>query len=91
MGVHTRVESLKGPFDVICSRAFASLPDFVTWSQNALSEAGVWMAMKGKRPADEMMALPSFAQVFHVEQLKVPGLDADRCMIWLKKSATLSA
>jgi 16S rRNA (guanine527-N7)-methyltransferase len=49
------------------------------------------MAMKGKRPADEMTALPSFAQVFHVEQLKVPGLDADRCMIWLKKSATLSA
>jgi 16S rRNA (guanine527-N7)-methyltransferase len=85
-GVHARVESLSGPFDVVCSRAFASLPDFVTWSSGALADAGVWMAMKGKLPTDEMLALPSFAQVFHVEQLQVPGLDAERCMIWMKKS-----
>ena len=85
-GVHARVEALSGPFDVVCSRAFASLPDFVTWSSGALADAGVWMAMKGKLPTDEMLALPSFAQVFHVEQLQVPGLDAERCMIWMKKS-----
>ncbi len=85
-GVHARVESLSGPFDVVCSRAFASLPDFVTWSSGALADAGVWMAMKGKLPTDEMLALPSFARVFHVEQLQVPGLDAERCMIWMKKS-----
>ena len=87
-GVHARVESLSGPFDVVCSRAFASLPDFVTWSSGALADAGVWMAMKGKLPTDEMLALPSFAQVFHVEQLQVPGLDAERCMIWMKKSSS---
>lgn len=90
-GVHARVESLSGPFDVVCSRAFASLPDFVTWSSGALADAGVWMAMKGKLPADEMLALPSFAQVFHVEQLQVPGLDAKRCMIWMKKSPSFSS
>jgi 16S rRNA (guanine527-N7)-methyltransferase len=90
-GVHARVESLSGPFDVVCSRAFASLPDFVTWSSGALADAGVWMAMKGKLPADEMLALPSFAQVFHVEQLQVPGLDAERCMIWMKKSPSSSS
>jgi 16S rRNA (guanine527-N7)-methyltransferase len=90
-GVHARVETLSGPFDVICSRAFASLPDFVNWSLGALAQAGVWMAMKGKTPEDEMVALPSSAEVFHVEQLKVPGLEADRCVIWMKKSATLSA
>ena len=90
-GVHARVESLTGPFDVVCSRAFASLPDFVTWSSGALADAGVWMAMKGKLPADEMLALPSFAQVFHVEQLQVPGLDAERCMIWMKKSPSSSS
>lgn len=90
-GVHARVESLRGPFDVVCSRAFASLPDFVTWSSGALADAGVWMAMKGKLPADEMLALPSFAQVFHVEQLQVPGLDAERCMIWMKKSPSSSS
>ena len=89
-GLHARVESLKGPFDVVCSRAFASLPDFVNWSVGALSGQGVWMAMKGKLPEAEMAALPSFAEVFHVEQLQVPGLAADRCMVWMKKSVTLS-
>ena len=89
-GLHARVERLKGPFDVVCSRAFASLPDFVNWSVGALSEQGVWMAMKGKLPEAEMAALPSFAEVFHVEQLQVPGLAADRCMVWMKKSVTLS-
>jgi 16S rRNA (guanine527-N7)-methyltransferase len=87
-GVHARVETLTGPFDVVCSRAFAALPDFVTWSANALTDASVWMAMKGKLPTEEMAALPSFATVFHVEQLQVPGLDAERCMIWMKKSPT---
>ncbi len=89
-GVHARVESLSGPFELICSRAFASLPDFVAWSVGALSDGGVWMAMKGKLPEEEMACLPAFTEVFHVEQLQVPGLDADRCMIWIKKSATLS-
>ena len=89
-GVHARVESLTGPYDVICSRAFASLPDFVSWSAAALSDGGVWMAMKGKLPEAEMAALPSFAEVFHVEQLQVPGLEADRCMVWMKKPTTLS-
>jgi len=89
-GVHARVESLTGPYDVICSRAFASLPDFVSWSAAALSDGGVWMAMKGKLPEAEMAGLPSFAQVFHVEQLQVPGLEADRCMVWMKKPTTLS-
>ena len=90
-GVHARVESLTGPFDVICSRAFASLPDFVSWSSAALARHGIWMAMKGKLPEEEMATLPSFAEVFHVEQLKVPGLNADRCMIWMRNSQTLSA
>jgi 16S rRNA (guanine527-N7)-methyltransferase len=83
-GVHDRVENLAGPYEVITSRAFASLPDFVNWSRPALAEGGVWVAMKGKSPDDELAALPSDVRMFHVEQLKVPGLDADRCLIWLK-------
>ena len=90
-GLHARVETLTGPFDVVGSRAFASLPDFVNWSADALAADGVWMAMKGKLPEDEMSALPPIAKVFHVEQLHVPGLDAERCMIWMKKSPALSA
>ena len=90
-GVHARVETLAGPFDVIGSRAFASLPDFVSWSASALAPNGIWMAMKGKLPEEEIASLPPNAQVFHVEQLHVPGLNAERCMVWMKKSTALSA
>jgi 16S rRNA (guanine527-N7)-methyltransferase len=83
-GLHARVESLTDPYQVICSRAFASLPDFVTWSRSALAEGGVWMAMKGKHPQGEIDALPADVQVFHVEPLAVPGLDVERCMVWMK-------
>ena len=83
-GVHARVENLSGPFDVVSCRAFASLPDFVNWSQAALGEGSVWLAMKAKHPVDELAALPATVQVFHVEQLVVPGLEAERCITWMK-------
>ena len=83
-GLHARVETLTDPHQVICSRAFASLPDFVTWSRSALAEGGVWMAMKGKHPQDEIDALPEDVKVFHVEPLTVPGLDVERCMVWMR-------
>ncbi|ABM35390.1 16S rRNA m(7)G-527 methyltransferase [Polaromonas naphthalenivorans CJ2] len=83
-GLHARVESITESFDVICSRAFASLADFTKWSAGALAPQGVWMAMKGKHPADELLALPENIAMFHVEQLKVPGLDAERCILWLR-------
>jgi 16S rRNA (guanine527-N7)-methyltransferase len=86
-GVHARVESLAGPFDVISSRAFASLADFVNWSAGALGQGGAWLAMKGKHPADEIAALPTAVQMFHVEHLTVPGLDAERCIVWLRPVA----
>lgn len=83
-GVHARVETITQKYDVITSRAFASLVDFTHWSRGALADQGVWMALKGKHPEDELAALPSDISVFHVEQLKVPGLDAERCIIWMK-------
>jgi 16S rRNA (guanine527-N7)-methyltransferase len=83
-GLHARVESLTQPYDVICSRAFASLVDFTAWSRQALAPHGVWMAMKGKHPDQELAALPPEVSVFHVEQLKVPSLDAERCIVWLR-------
>ena len=84
-GIHARVESLTEPYDVVSSRAFASLVDFVTWSGAALVEQGIWMGMKGKHPAEEMAVLPSSVRVFHVEQLVVPGLGAERCIVWMRK------
>jgi len=85
-GLHDRVENLTRAYDVVSSRAFASLADFVTWSSKALAEQGVWMAMKGKHPVDEIAGLPPAVQVFHVEQLQVPGLDAERCIVWMKRA-----
>ena len=84
-GLHARVESLDGSYDIVCSRAFASLVDFVNWSSGALADEGVWLAMKGRHPADEISALPSTVEVFHVEQLHVPGLAAERCIVWMKR------
>lgn len=86
-GIHARVESLTEPYDVVTSRAFASLVDFTTWSRGALAENGVWMAMKGKYPEDEIAALPADVKLFHVKQLQVPGLDAQRCILWMKRSS----
>ena len=83
-GLHARVETVQDKFDVVCSRAFASLADFTSWSASALAEGGVWMAMKGKMPTDEIAQLPPETELFHVEPLAVPGLDAERCMLWLR-------
>ncbi|WP_342130197.1 16S rRNA (guanine(527)-N(7))-methyltransferase RsmG [Hydrogenophaga sp. OTU3427] len=85
-GVHARVENLTDTYDVVSSRAFASLVDFTNWSRQALAEGGVWMAMKGKHPADELAVLPAGVEVFHVEQLVVPGLEAERCIVWMRVS-----
>lgn len=82
--LHARVESLPGPpFDVITSRAFGSLSEFVRVSRSLLAPGGVWMAMKGRRPANELAGLPADVEVFHVEPLAVPGLAAERCLIWM--------
>ena len=88
-GIHARVESLTEPYAVVTSRAFASLADFTLWSRGALAEQGVWMAMKGKSPEAEVAQLPADVAVFHVEPLVVPGLDAERCLVWMRKAPKL--
>ena len=90
-GLHARVETLTTPYAVVSSRAFASLADFVTWSRAALATDGIWLAMKGKDPVEEIAQLPASVGVFHVEQLTVPGLNADRCIVWLRQATTGSA
>lgn len=86
-GVHARVEQMSGQYPLITSRAFASLPDFVAASRAQLAPGGVWMAMKGHTPDAEMAALPDDVEVFHVEPLEVPSLDAQRCLVWMRKKA----
>lgn len=83
--LHARVEQLQGPpFDLVTCRAFASLADFTRLTLPRLAAGGVWMAMKGKVPDDEIAALPSSVAVFHVERLTVPGLEAERCLVWMR-------
>ncbi len=84
-----RVESLQvnQPFDVITSRAFSELNNFVNWSQHLLAEGGRFIAMKGVHPQGEMERLPEGWEVKEVRPLTVPGLDAERHLIFIQKTA----
>lgn len=73
-------------FDVITSRAFADLSDFVNWSGHLLEEGGRFIALKGTAPADERERLPAPWQVTDLQPLRVPGLDAERHLVFIKKA-----
>lgn len=72
-------------FDVITSRAFAELIDFVNWSQHLLSADGRFFAMKGVMPSGEVARLPEGWQVTQVTQLHVPDLDVERHLIYIAR------
>jgi 16S rRNA (guanine527-N7)-methyltransferase len=83
--LHARVEKMKDdPFDVVVARAYAALPEFVATTRERLRPGGLWLAMKGNIPSEEIAELPADIQVFHVEQISVPGLAAERCLVWMK-------
>lgn len=86
-GVHARVESLDREYDLVTCRAFAALPLFVSLTRHLLAPQGRWAAMKGRVPEDELKALPPDIDVFHVKHVDVPGLDAERCLIWMRRRA----
>jgi 16S rRNA (guanine527-N7)-methyltransferase len=85
-GIHARVEDLAEGYDLVCSRALASLADFTSWSAAALKPGGVWMAMKGRVPDEELAALPPGVRVDEVQLLQVPGLEAQRCVVWMRQA-----
>ena len=91
-GVHGRVEdkgTFKSPqFYLITSRAFASLKDFTSLTRHLLAPAGQWAAMKANLTDEERSAVPPDIEMFHVEQLTVPELDATRCLVWMKPANT---
>ena len=82
---HARVEQMP-PWgaDAVVSRAFASLADFCAGTARHLAPGGCWIAMKGRVPEDEIAVLPAGVEVFHVEPLQVPGLAAQRCLVWMR-------
>jgi 16S rRNA (guanine527-N7)-methyltransferase len=82
---HSRAEDFRaGPFDVLVSRAFSSLKKFAEKTEHLRASDGVWVAQKGRYPMDEIAELPPQVEVFHVEPVKVPGLQAERCLIWMR-------
>jgi 16S rRNA (guanine527-N7)-methyltransferase len=83
-----RVETLKveQQFDVITSRAFAELKDFISWSQHLLAEGGCYIAMKGVEPIDEISRLPAGWHVREMRALHVPGLQAQRHLVFIERS-----
>lgn len=82
-----RVEQLQVPqnFDVITSRAFADLSDFVSWSGHLLQEQGCFIAMKGIAPDAEIARLPAPWQVVKVSALQVPDLHAERHLVFIQR------
>ncbi len=82
--IHGRVEALSQTFDLVTSRAFAELADFTRWSASSLKPSGRWLAMKGKYPQAEIDRLPAGVMVEKVQTLNVPGLEAERCLVWLR-------
>jgi 16S rRNA (guanine527-N7)-methyltransferase len=93
--IHDRVELLPAAsgdpseqgYDLVTSRAFASLADFTRLTRHLLAPDGVWVAMKGQMPREERAALPLSVDVFHVEPLQLPGLDVQRCLVWMRPAS----
>jgi 16S rRNA (guanine527-N7)-methyltransferase len=90
--VHGRAEHLKPPgFDVITSRAVGTLSELITWTYPVLKDDGVWMAMKGTVPDAEIGEVMERVDVFHVEQLHIPTLAAQRCLVWFRPRGAASS
>ncbi|MTD39230.1 16S rRNA (guanine(527)-N(7))-methyltransferase RsmG [Erwinia sp. CPCC 100877] len=88
--VQSRVEAwpAEPPFDGVISRAFASLNDMVSWCHHLPGEEGVFYALKGMRPDDEIAALPASVSVQQLVKLDVPELDGERHLVIIRPNKT---
>lgn len=82
----SRVEAVAGEFDCVTARAFATLADMLAWGGHLLGADGRWLALKGRFPHDEIDALPAGFEVDAVHRLDVPGLDAERHLVTIRRS-----
>lgn len=82
----SRVEDVAGTFDCITARAFASLGEMLGWGGHLLAPGGVWLAMKGRVMEDELAGVPDAFEIVRTIELNVPGLDAERHLVVLKRS-----
>lgn len=84
--IHARIETLKSKtFEVVTSRAFASLKDMVELTRDVLAEDGRWLAMKGKFPEQEIEELPPDVEVEKKQLLTLEKGKIERVLIVLKR------
>ena len=82
----SRVENVEGTFECITARAFASLGEMLARGGHLLATDGRWLALKGRYPQDELAALPEGFRVEEIVALRVPGLDAERHLVVLRRA-----
>jgi 16S rRNA (guanine527-N7)-methyltransferase len=90
---HTRAENYRPfeLFDTVVARALSSLADFAAYAGHLCVPGGRLLAMKGKRPDEEISALPKSFRVLAVHRLKVPGLDDERHLVELSPARPKSS
>jgi 16S rRNA (guanine527-N7)-methyltransferase len=84
--VQSRVEDVEGQFDCITARAFASLADMLDWGGHLLTKGGIWLAMKGKHPEDELAGVPDGFEVRAIHALAVPDVGGERHLVVLGRA-----
>ncbi len=84
--VQSRVEDVEGQYDCVTARAFASMADMLDWGGHLLAPDGIWLAMKGKRPDEELAGMPAGFEVRGMHELAVPGLPAERHLLVLGRA-----
>ena len=83
--LESRVEAVEGTYDCVTARAFASLAEMLGWGGRLLAPDGLWLALKGRFPEEELAAVPAGFRVESVDALAVPGLDAERHVVVIKR------
>ena len=91
--VNSRAETYRPVelFDTVTARALSSLADFAAYAGHLCAPGGRLLAMKGKRPDEEISALPKSFRVLAVHRLRVPGLDDERHLVELSKAVAPSS
>ncbi|MBU6248837.1 MAG: 16S rRNA (guanine(527)-N(7))-methyltransferase RsmG [Xanthomonadaceae bacterium] len=89
--VQSRVEDVEGTYDCITARAFATVADMLDWGGHLLAPGGRWLAMKGRRPDDELEALPPGFVLESIHALAVPGLEGERHLAVIRHAGAAPA
>ncbi|WP_269518032.1 16S rRNA (guanine(527)-N(7))-methyltransferase RsmG [Alteromonas sp. BMJM2] len=86
--VNSRVENHVGdkPYDIVLSRAFASLKDMLHWCEHLVDSDGQFLALKGQFPQSEIDEVSDHFQVTATENIAVPNLEGERHLVWLRKT-----